>query len=174
MRQTIGLPLPLVVPLTTGLGRLSSVPAGRWPVPAFSPQSLSRCLDPYPAVSLGCVCSFLPRGPRPHLTVHRCGTPRRSPPCHFHGGRISGLQSFRDVQAPILARPPGCTYRGASLPPSRRVLSITRWTCGYPSCTVISLRARTEPLTRLDFHQLDCGLAGRYRTAAFRPLKTVG
>ena len=39
---------------------------------------------------------------------------------------------------------------------------------------MISLRARTEQLTRLDFHQLDCGLAGRYRTAAFRPLETVG
>jgi Putative transposase/Transposase zinc-binding domain len=31
---------------------------------------------------------------------------------------------------------------------------------------VIALRARTEPLTRLDCHPLDCGLAGRYRTAA--------
>ena len=39
---------------------------------------------------------------------------------------------------------------------------------------MISLRARTEQLTRLDFHQLDCGLAGRYRTAAFRPLEAVG
>jgi hypothetical protein len=28
---------------------------------------------------------------------------------------------------------------------------------------VVSLRVRHEQLTRLDFHQLDCGLAGRYR-----------
>ena len=109
----------MVVPLTTGLCRLSSVPAGRWPIPALSPQSLYRRLDPYPAVSLWCVCSFLPRGPRPHLTVHRFGTHRRSPQCNFNGGRISGLQSFRYVQAPILARPPGCTYRGSLLAPEQ-------------------------------------------------------
>jgi hypothetical protein len=119
MRQTICLPLPLVVPLTTGLCRWSSVPAGRWPVPALSPPSLYRCLDPYPAVSLWCVCSFLPRGPRPPLTVHRFGTHRRSPQCHFNGGRIAGLQSFRYGQAPILARPPGCTYRGSLLAPEQ-------------------------------------------------------
>ena len=39
---------------------------------------------------------------------------------------------------------------------------------------MISLRARTEQLTRLDFHQLDCGLAGRYRTAAFQLVEAVG
>ena len=39
---------------------------------------------------------------------------------------------------------------------------------------MLSRRARTEHLTRLDFHQLDCGLAGRYRTAAFRCVQTVG
>ena len=66
-------------------------------------------------MSLWCVCSFLPKGLRPHLTVHRFGTHRRSPQCNFNGGRISGLQSFRYVQAPLLARPPGCTYRGGLL-----------------------------------------------------------
>lgn len=30
---------------------------------------------------------------------------------HFHGEPISGLQSCLDVQAPPLARPPGCSYR---------------------------------------------------------------
>jgi hypothetical protein len=70
-------------------------------------------------VSLWCVCSFLPKGPRPHLTVHRFGTHRRSPQCNCNGGRISGLQSFRDVQAPLLARPPGCTSRGGLLAPEQ-------------------------------------------------------
>src|SRR5215510_14534464 len=65
------------------------------------------------------MCSFLPKGPRPHLTVHRFGTHRRSPQCNFDGGRISGLQSLRDVQAPLLARPPGCTYRGGVLAPEQ-------------------------------------------------------
>jgi hypothetical protein len=30
---------------------------------------------------------------------------------HFHGEPIAGLQSCRHVQAPPLARPPGCSYR---------------------------------------------------------------
>ena len=34
-----------------------------------------------------------------------------SPQCNFYGGRLSMLQSFLNVQTPILARPPGCTYR---------------------------------------------------------------
>ena len=38
--------------ITTSLCRLSPVPAGRWPFPTLSLQSLRRCLDPYPAVSL--------------------------------------------------------------------------------------------------------------------------
>src|SRR5712692_7579625 len=76
-------------------------------------------LDPFPSVSLWCVCSFLPKGPRPHLTVHRFGTHRRSPPCNCNGERIAGLQSFRYVQAPLLARPPGCTYRGGLRAPGQ-------------------------------------------------------
>ncbi len=69
------LPLTSVVPISAGPCRLSSVPAGRWPFPALSPQSLYRCLDPYPAASLRCSYSFLPEGQRPHLRRHRFGTP---------------------------------------------------------------------------------------------------
>ena len=39
-------------PYTAGLCRLSPVPAGRWPFPALSLQSLYGCLDPYPAALL--------------------------------------------------------------------------------------------------------------------------
>jgi hypothetical protein len=38
-------------------------------------QSLRRCLDPYPAASLQCICSLLPEGQRPHLRRQRFGTP---------------------------------------------------------------------------------------------------
>jgi hypothetical protein len=31
--------------------------------------------------------------------------------CNFNRAFLSGLQSVRDVQAPALARPPGCTHR---------------------------------------------------------------
>jgi hypothetical protein len=48
MRQTKTLPLTSVVPISAGLCRLSSVPAGRWPFPTLSLQSLRRCLDPLP------------------------------------------------------------------------------------------------------------------------------
>ncbi len=42
---------------------------------------------------------------------HELGT--RIYPCNATstGSFISGLQSFANVQAPLLARPPGCTYR---------------------------------------------------------------
>ena len=63
-----------VFPCTLGLCRLSLIPAGRWPFPTLSPQSLYRCLDPYPATPLWCTCSFLPKGQRPHLQDHRFGT----------------------------------------------------------------------------------------------------
>ena len=66
---------PSVVPIAKGLRRLLSVPAGRWPFPALSPQSLYRCLDPYPAASLWCTCPLLPKGQRPHPIPQRFGTP---------------------------------------------------------------------------------------------------
>jgi len=60
--------------ITTGLCRLSPIPAGSWPFPTLSLQSLRRRLDPYPAVSSWCSCSLLPRRQRPHLRRHRFGT----------------------------------------------------------------------------------------------------
>ena len=39
-------------PISAGLCRLLSAPAGRWPFPTLSPQSVSRRLDPYPAAFL--------------------------------------------------------------------------------------------------------------------------
>ena len=67
MRQTKTLPPTSVAPNTMGLCRLSPVPAGSWPFPTLSLQSLRRRLDPYPAVSLWCACSLLPKRQRPHL-----------------------------------------------------------------------------------------------------------
>jgi hypothetical protein len=111
MRQTKTLSPASVVPIPTSLCRLSPVPAGRWPFPTLSLQSLRRCLDPYPAVSFRCICSLLPGKQRPHLRRHKFGT--LDYPCNATSTRysISGLQSFSNVQAPTLARPPGCTHR---------------------------------------------------------------
>jgi len=55
------------------LGRLLCAPAGTRPFPMLSPPSVWRCLDPYPAALLQCVCPFLPAEPRPHLTCNRFG-----------------------------------------------------------------------------------------------------
>ena len=97
--------------IPVGLRRLLPAPAGSWPFPTLSPQSLHRCLDPYPAASLRCSYPFLPEGLRPHLRAQRFGTPQIRHNATSTARRISGLQSFAYVQAPMLARPPGCTHR---------------------------------------------------------------
>ena len=49
-------------------------------------------------------------------TFHARGAARGDsrPAGNFHDDPIAGLQSFRHVQAPPLARPPGCSYRRSS------------------------------------------------------------
>ncbi len=168
MRQTKTLSLTSVVPISAGLCRLSSVPAGRWPFPTLPLQSLRRCLDPYPAVSSWCSCSLLPRRQRPHLRRHKFGTPNY--PCNATStaNSISGLQSFTHVQAPI---PPSAgldpqvapTAEALSLQGSRAVYTTHR-SVGCLPRDVASLRIRHESACggiRLDFHQLDCSLVGR-------------
>lgn len=75
MRQTKSLPPALDQPPPAGLCRLSPVPAGRWPFPTLSLQSLRRRLDPYPVVFHRCTCSFLPGRQRPHARTETFGTP---------------------------------------------------------------------------------------------------
>ena len=62
MRQTKSLPPSPASALTMGLCRLLPVPAGRWPFPTLSPQSVYRRLDPYPAAPLRCFSRFFPKG----------------------------------------------------------------------------------------------------------------
>ena len=57
------------------------------------------------------MCPFLPGGLRPHLRDERFGSCTIFPLRQFLRGGFSGLQAFRNVQAPILARPPDCTHR---------------------------------------------------------------
>ena len=130
-----------VVPRTPGPCRLSPVPAGGWPFPTLSLQSLRRRLDPYPAASLECTCPFLPREHRPHATEDAFGT--RNCPCNATstGSRISGLQSFVYLQAPTLARPPDCIHRSIFVLGGRAVYTTHR-PGGYPFRDVASLRVR--------------------------------
>ena len=102
-------------PYSTGLCRLSPVPAGYWPFPTLSLQSLHRCLDPYPGMPLWCPRPFLPRELQPQPTLHRTSahpTSRRNATSTTNP--FTGRQSFRYVQAPMVASPPGCTYRAGS------------------------------------------------------------
>jgi hypothetical protein len=100
-----------VVPRSWGLCRLSRVPAGLWPFPTLSLPSVWRCLDLYPAVFVRCAYPFLPQRQRPHVTGNTFGT--RENPCKAisTGSGVSGLQSFANVQAPPLARPPDRSHR---------------------------------------------------------------
>jgi hypothetical protein len=74
------------------------------------------------------------------------------------GSRISELQSFVYLQAPMLARPPGHTHRSSLL--GGQAVYTTHSPDGYPFRDVASLRVQHGQLTRLDFHQLDCSLVG--------------
>ena len=64
-----------VFPCTLGLCSLSLLPAGTWPFPTLSPQSLYRCLDTYPVASLRCTYPFLAERLRPHHRSEMFGTP---------------------------------------------------------------------------------------------------
>ena len=87
-------------PYTAGLCRLLSAPAGRWPFPTLSPQSVYRCLDPYPAVPLRCSCPFLPEEHRPHHQVKRFGT-RNIPAMQLQQGHV-----FRGCSHSLMFRLP--------------------------------------------------------------------
>ena len=69
MRQTKSLP-----PSPAFVCRLLPVPAGRWPFPTLSPQSVYRRLDPYPRSAPSVLLPFLPEGLRPRLRCDRLGT----------------------------------------------------------------------------------------------------
>jgi hypothetical protein len=109
-------PVDLALAYTTGLCRLSPVPARSWPFPALSLQTLHRNSAPCPVALSQCVCSFLPGKHRPRHCRHEARLAKRSLQCNFNRGKISGLQAFRYVRVPVLASPPGCTHRWSSEP----------------------------------------------------------
>lgn len=77
--------------------------------------SLPGRLDPYPAVSSWCPCSFLPKRHRSHHSIDWFDSLDYPRDATSTRNSISGLQSFSDVQALHfrLARPPDCTHRNA-------------------------------------------------------------
>jgi hypothetical protein len=66
MRQTNILYSTSPLAILSSLRRLPLAPAGSWPFPTLSPQSLHGCLDPYPVAFSQCTYPFLPGKLRPH------------------------------------------------------------------------------------------------------------
>jgi len=134
-------------PYSTDLRRLSPVPAGNWSFPTLSLQSLHRRLDPYPGMPLWCPRPFLPRElqPQPRCTIF--GASNLPPQCNFNDDPITGRQSFRYVQAPMVACPPGCTYRAGpkSCGQPGRLRHAMDWK--LPPRTVVSLHDRNGQLS---------------------------
>ncbi len=134
-------------PYSMGPCRLSPVPAGWWSFPTLSLQSIHRCLDPYPGMPLWCPRPFLPRELQPQPRCTDFGTSNIPPQCNFNGDPISRRQSFRYVQAPMVASPPGCTHRAGSLSCGQpgRLRHAMDWKS--PSRTVVSLHDRIGQLS---------------------------
>ena len=134
-------------PYSMGSCRLSPVPAGWWSFPTLSLQSLHRRLDPYPGMPLWCPRPFLPKELQPHPRCTEFGTSNIPPLCNFNDDLISGRQSFRYVQAPMVASPPGCTYRAGSMSCGQpgRLRHAMDWKS--PSRTVVSLHDRHGQLS---------------------------
>jgi len=89
MRQAKTLSSSRFYSWSMSLCRLLQAPAGSWSFPTLFLQSLRRRLDPYPAVSLWCACSLLPRGQRPHIQRHTFGTLKITPIMQLQQGKYS-------------------------------------------------------------------------------------
>jgi len=79
------------------------------------------------------------------------------------GVQFSRLQSFTNVQAPTLARPPGCSHRRKLFLGDQAVYTAHN-PVGYLPRVAVSLHARHGQLAWLDSHQLECSLVGCSRT----------
>ena len=153
-------PAVLGSPYSTGLLRVSPVPAGRWPFPMLSLRSFHRRLDPYPGMPLWCSYPFLPKEFQPQPRCTHFGASTIPSQCNFNDDLFTGRQSFRHVQAPMVVSPPGCTYRTGSMSYGQpgRLRHAMDWK--LPSRTVVSLHDRIGQLSWRVFHPLDRSLIG--------------
>jgi hypothetical protein len=92
-------------PRSVGPCRLLPAPAGRWSFPTLSPQSLYRCLDPYPVLFLRCSRPFLPEGHRPHVRSDTLSTAISSRIATSAGHAFRGCSHFIMFRLPYLLDP---------------------------------------------------------------------
>ena len=132
----------LRLPYTAGLRRLPLLPAGSWPFPTLSPRSFYRCLDPYPAVPLRCMCPFLPEGLRPHPTCQGFGTPHTRRCATSSTGKVfRGCSHSVMFRLPYSLGPPVAPTTRPLCAQGGRAVYVTQNPCGCPPWAVISLRA---------------------------------
>ena len=151
----------LQFPSPMSLCRLLPVPAGRWPFPTLSLNSLCRCLDPYPAMSSWCTRPFLPRRLRLHIWWNAFRT--------SHAPGMQLLAGEPIFEAAVIHSCSGPCTRSASrlhAPQDRTSISggqalyTTQNSVGCLPRAVASLRTRFGQLVRLDSHQLEFSLVG--------------
>jgi hypothetical protein len=73
-------------------------------------ESFSSCLDPYPGCSCGASTRFFPQNLGLPALINRSALSLIHTNSNFSMGKISGLQSFTNVQTRGFARHPGCSY----------------------------------------------------------------
>jgi len=110
----------LRLPSHGGSSQVVAAPCCQWVLPGVISAIPAWVLGPLPrgAPSVHLPVTSRRASASPYLTgVRHAGHP---PMCNFDGGKsISGLQSFHHVQAPMLARPSGCTHHGTFMVPGR-------------------------------------------------------
>ena len=124
------------------LCRLPCAPAGRRPFPMFSPQSVWRCLDPYPAALLRCALPVSSRrtSASPYVQeVRRAETPAMMATSMTN--RFRGCSHSLMFRLPHLRGPQGAPTAEALCLLGSRAVYTTQSTCGYPTRAVVSLRA---------------------------------
>ncbi len=115
MRQTLSLPGPQVFPSVTESSQIATSPCCDKVLPDIIPAPL--CVDAWthtPLSSSGAHTQFFPKDSG--LASQEPRSADRTTPAMqlLQGAVISGRQSFASLQAPTLARPPGCPDPSAS------------------------------------------------------------
>ncbi len=116
MRQTKTLP-PVPVPFADGSSQVVANPCWEMALPDVISAFLVWVLGPIPRDVTSVQLPVSSRGATAIAQGARSSAHPKIPAKQFRRGiQISRLQSFTHVQAPTLARPPGCSHRRKFLP----------------------------------------------------------
>jgi hypothetical protein len=165
MRQTKILP-PIPVPFADGSSQVVANPCWEMALPDVISAFLVWVLGPIPRDVTSVRIPVSSRSATAIAQGAKSSAHPTIPAKQFQlGVQISRLQSFTHVQAPTLARPPGCSHRRkkADFLGGQAVYTAQN-PVGYLPRVAASLHARIGQLAWLDSHQLECSLVGCSRT----------